>query len=179
MEKNRNIDKNIIENKLLLSKLKNEIEKNFWINENDIQYIIRNESLTSLEKLKLDLQNKNKNFWKEEIEKLYEKLNQVKSLIEDESKNKILDLKKEVEEKINIDNFQNKIEKYLPRKLIKIAKNPEKPHEHLVWASLWIANSTIAIWESILKIWTWIIKSPYDLYLLASWKAELENVKRI
>lgn len=168
-----------IESKILLKNLKNEISKNFWIKNDLLENLILNKSINSLEKLKLELQNKNNFLEKEKIKELFLKINEAKILFEEISKNQRENLKNEIEEEININNFSNNLEKFLPRKLVKTAKNPEKPHEHLIWASLWIANSAIAIWEGILKVWIWIIKSPYDLYLLAFWKAEIENIKKI
>lgn len=180
LKNNSNLRENIeLESKVLLSKLKIEISKNFWLKENEIENLIIDNSINSLEKLKLELQNQNKSYWNNEVKEIFEKLNEIKNLLEKISKKEISDLKKEVEEKIDINNFENSLEKYLPRKLLKVAKNPEKPHEHLIWASLWIANSTFATFETIAKIWIWIVKTPYDLYLLLSWKAELENIKKV
>lgn len=177
--KEKDLNLKNIENKILLQKLKQEIEENFWIEEKDLKELIKSKTSESIELLKVEMLNKNKNFWKEKINELFEKINEIKQILKENSQNEIEKLKKQVEESINVNNFTNDLEKYLPRKLLKVAKNPEKPHEHLIWASLWIANSTFAAFETIAKIWVWIIKTPYDLYLLASWKWELKNIKKV
>ena len=129
----------------LLQKLSNEIFQKFWIDIQKAQFLIKTESINSLENLKKELKAENK-------------------FLEND-----------------IDNFQNSLEwkNILPRKLVKIARNPEKPHEHLLWASLGLANSVVAVWSVIINTWIWILKSPYDLYLIASWKWEIENAKKI
>lgn len=159
-----------------ISILKQEIENNKNINEN-LKYNI----LDSLENLKYEVDSKNKaNFEKEKIF-LNSKFDSIKEIIKTNSiieKNQLFteiainSLKDEI-------NFNNILEKYLPRNLIKIARNPNLPHEHIIWISLWAANSIISIWESIFKIWLWIVKMPYDLYLLISWKGEIESIKKV
>lgn len=178
MEKeNKIID---FENKLLLSNLKKEVSINFWINTEQIAKIIKNESLISLEKLKIELQNQNKILSKEEINILYNKLNKIKILIEETSKNEINNLKEEISKNNEIKNYKPTENNFLfSRKMINKVKNPEKPHEHLLWLSLGITNSAFTIGQTIFKIWFGILKSPYDLYLILSWKWELENLKNI
>ena len=165
----------------LLQKLSNEIFQKFWIDIQKAQFLIKTESINSLENLKKELKAENKFLENDKIEELFLKLKEFKNILESASKNEIPKLKYEVEEQIDIDNFQNSLEwkNILPRKLVKIARNPEKPHEHLLWASLGLANSVVAVWSAIINTWIWILKSPYDLYLLASWKWELENAKKI
>lgn len=174
----KNFRENItLKNKILIKNLEKEISNNFWLEKKEIEFFIKNESLNSREQLKIEFQNKNKNFWNTKIEELFDKLGEIKKL-QEFTKNETFELKNEVEKQLE-DNFHNPLEKYLSRKMINIARRPEKPHEHILWATLWIANSLISISESIFKLGLWIIKSPYDLYLILSWKWELENIKKI
>lgn len=166
----------------ILQSLADDISWKYWIEKEKAISLIRQESIKTIEDLKQEL--KKENLDRTELDKLFLEIQKIKNILNRFSEVEISKLKSQIEiaslkEKIDIDTFQNSLEWKLPRKLLKIAKNPEKPHEHLVWVSLWIANSTIAIWESIVKIWIWIIKSPYDLYLLISWKAEIESLKKI
>ena len=139
---------------------------------------IRENSVYSLENLKAELQKENKILELQKIQELFSDLQKARNIFGKESKKEIINLKQELE--IDTNNyFSNVLESKLPRKLIKKAKNPEKPHEYLLSVSLWTANSLIAIWSWIINVWVWILKSPYDLYLLASWKWELENAKKI
>ena len=169
---NIKISENSKKNNISLEELSLEISKKFWLESKKISLLIkeiRENSVYSLENLKAELQK---------IQELFSDLQKARNIFGKESKKEIINLKQELE--IDTNNyFSNILESKLPRKLIKKAKNPEKPHEYLLSVSLWTANSLIAIWSWIINVWVWILKSPYDLYLLASWKWELENAKKI
>lgn len=175
-EKN-NLIKNDTEN--LLNKLRDKISEKYWIEKQKAEFLIKKESFTSIQDLKEELQN-NKNFLENsKLEELLNDLNNVKEILKNSSKNEISKLNSEIKNSLENKNDSTFIEKYFSENFLKTAKNPEKPHEHLIWASLWIANSSLVLGESIWKIWIWILKSPYDLYLLVSGKAELENIKKV
>lgn len=163
----------------LLWELSKEISNNFWIEIEKAVYLIKKESIISLDSLRQELIKQKDKLENKKIEELYLRLKEIKNILEIYSKTEIVKLKNEVEEKIDIDNFKNSLEWKLSRKMINIAKKPRLFHEHLLWASLWVANSLVAIWESTIKILIWFIKSPYDLYLILSGKAEIENIKKI
>jgi hypothetical protein len=57
-------------------------------------------------------------------------------LITNSSKIEIKTLKEDVEKSINIDEFKNSLENYLPPNLIEKAKNANKPHEHILGFAL-------------------------------------------
>jgi hypothetical protein len=61
-------------------------------------------------------------------------------------------LKDDIEKSINIEEFKNHIEKYLPPKLINKAKNPKAPHEHILGLALGTANSIIATADILYQI---------------------------
>jgi hypothetical protein len=67
----------------------------------------------------------------------------------------------------------------LPVKLVEKAKNPEKFHEHILWFTLWTANSIIAITDALYQIGVGIIKAPYHLYLVVSGKWEVDGIKEV
>jgi hypothetical protein len=95
-------------------------------------------------------------------------------VIENYSKLEIKILRENIEQNINIEDFENHLEKILPKKLVRKAKNPKKIHEHILWFTLWTANSIIAIVDALYQIGAGIIKAPYHLYLVISGKWEVE-----
>lgn len=157
-EQQEKIEKNTWE---LLKNLSEEISKKYWIEKQKAINLIKSKSIKSIEDLKKEFESQNK---KEKIlfEELFLELNNAKE------KRQIL------QNEINWN-----LEKNLPENLLEKAKNPKNLHEHILWASLWIANSAIIFWKTLTNIWLWILKSPYDLYLVLKWKWEFENFKKI
>ena len=176
-------DKEKKEKKIILEKLANDISKKFKIEKKESLILIKNNTLDWLEKLKKEIKetwSKNLNSLNnDELEKLFLILKWAQELIENSSKIEIKILKNDVEKTINIDEFKNHIENYLPSKLINKAKNPILIHEHILWFTLWSANSMIATVDLLYQIWAWIIKTPYHIYLVISWKWEFKSWKDI
>lgn len=169
--------------KLMLEKLADEISKKFKIEKKEALLLIKNNTLDWLENLKKEI----KETWSQslnklnnsDLERLFLILKWAQELIENSSKIEIKILKDEVEKTINIDEFKNHIEDYLPSKLINKAKNPKLLHEHILWFALWSANSIIATIDLLYQIWAWIIKTPYHIYMIVSWKWEIKSMKNI
>lgn len=179
IEKN-NISAWILDKKKLLSELAEDIARKFWIDKNQAETLIKKDTLNSLKSLTEELtskENNDKKLNEKELEKLFFTLRWALEVIENSSKIEIKTLKDDVEKSIDIENFKNKIEDYLPAELIKKAKNPQNLHEHILWFSLWSANSIIATVDALYQIGVWIIKAPYDLYLVITWKAEFKKIK--
>lgn len=176
METNKN-NINYLKSSELIENLSKEISLKFWIEKQKAIYLIQKDSITSLDSLKNELDKKD--FETKRIEELFSTLEKTKKILEIQYQIERNKLKNEVEEKIDIDNFKNNLEWKLPRNLLKKAKSPEKLHEHILWASLWATNSIIASLDFLINLWYWIIKTPYDLYLILSWKAEIESIKKI
>jgi hypothetical protein len=63
--------------------------------------------------------------------------------------------------------------------LVEKAKDPKLLHEHILWFTLWTANSIISVLDTFYQIGTWIIKTPYHLYLIISGKWEIDGLKEI
>lgn len=178
----KNFEKNNLNQditKKLLEKLSSDIFKKYWIEKQKIEVLIKRESLISIENLKLELQNQNKILDNFTLNELLKDLNKAKENLNLISKNERINLIKSIENQNNFMKNNNFLEKKLPRKLVKTAQNPKNLHENILWLSLWTASSILTISESIVKIWIWIFKSPYDLYLISTWKAEMENIKKI
>ncbi len=182
-----NIDKNNnnlwkIDNKKLLEELVLDIAKKYWIDKEDTKDLIKKETLTWIDSLKKEIQKKNyegKKLNESELENLFFTLKWALEIIENSSKIEIKSLREDVEKYINIDDFKNRIEDFLPPNLVFKAKNAEKLHEHILWFALWSANSILTTVEYLYQIWKWIILAPYHLYMIISWKSETESFKDI
>jgi hypothetical protein len=100
-------------------------------------------------------------------------------VIEQSSKIEIKVLKEDIEKQVNIEEFKNHIEDYLPAKLIQKAKNPKKLHEHILWFALWTTNSIFKTIDILYQIWKGLIKTPIDLYMIITWKGKSESFKDV
>ena len=182
-----NIEKNNInpwafDKKKLLNELANDIANKFWIDKTKAEKLIKSETLASLDSLKVELNkeiSKEKQLNNKELEKLFFTLKWALDVIEKSSKIEIKILKEDIEKTINIEEFKNHIEDFLPAELIKRAKNPWNPHEHILWLALWTANSLVATADILYKIWRGILQTPYHIYLIITWKAKSDSFKNI
>ncbi len=149
-------EKERLDKKVLLEELANDIAKKFWIEKENTKKLIINETVEWVENLKSEIKNSNDNSLNEldtkDIEKLFLTLKWAQEIIENSSKIEIKILKDDVEKTINIDQFKNQIEDYLPSKLINKAKNPQNLHEHILWFALWSTNSIIATADILYQI---------------------------
>ena len=162
------------------NKLATEISIKYKIEKKEALRLIRWRTLESLDSLRDQIElweNRNLDkLSKKEIENLFLTLRWAQEVIENFSKFELIILKEEVENSISPKNI---LETYLPNELVQKAKNPTQLHEHILWFSLWTANSIIAIVDALYQIWAWIIKTPYHLYLVVSWKAEIDWIDKI
>ena len=170
----------------LEKKLAKEISSDFSISEKLAKKFIY-ETHLSLEDFKKQLQKeKIKNnelkekLTKQKVEKLYFAILWAKKLIEDLSKKDLEKLKNILEKKeFVIWEVEEVLEKIFSKNLIGKAKNPNNISEHIMWASLWILNSTVVIWELLYSIWIWILKTPSDLYAVFTNTWEIDSLKKI
>lgn len=181
IEKN-NINPWAFDKKKLLDELALDIANKFWIEKQKAKELIKQDTLKWIDSLKAEL-NKNledkEKLNQKELEKLFFTLKWALDVIENSSKLEIKILKDDVEKHINIEEFKNHIEDYLPPKLIKVAKNAKKPHEHILWLALWTTNSIVATADILYKIWKWVLQAPYHIYLIITWKAKTDSFKNI
>lgn len=163
------------EKKDLEEKIAVEISKKYNIEKKEALRLIRSETLESLDSLRSQIDNSDEKklnkLPKKELENLFLTLKWAQEIIWNLSQLELVILKEELENTIITKNI---LEDYLPKKLVDRAKNPEKLHEHILGFSLWTANSIIAIVDTLYQIWAGIIKAPYHIYLVISWKAEIE-----
>lgn len=172
-----------IDKRILLDELATDISRKFWIEKEKAKSLIKNETFKSVENLKEEINQSNDNnlskLDKKDVEKLFLTIKWANEVIENLSKIEIKTLKEDVEKSINIDEFKNQIEDFLPSKLLERAKDPKNLHEQILWFALWTANTLISTADILYQIWAWIIKTPYHLYMIISWKWEIKSFKNI
>ncbi len=182
VEKN-NLNPWILDEKTLLEELASDIASKFWIEKDKAKELIKKDTLSWIYSLKAQLEkerkDEDKQLSKKELEKLFFTLKWALDVIENSSKIEIKVLKEDIEKTINIWDFVNIWESILPKKLVNIAKNPKKPHEHILGFTLGTANSIIATADVLYRIWKWIIQSPYHLYMIISWKWKSDSFKDV
>ena len=175
-----------LKEKELLEKLSLEISSDFSISEKLAKKLLYKTHL-SLSELKdeiyLDqdekLENKDK-FDEQKLEKLFFSISWIKEIIENASKLEIEELKQVLENSdfLKLDDNQL-IKKFFSKQLIDRAKNPKNISDQIMWASLWITNSTIIITDTLYNIWRGFITSVPDLISILSWKWEIESIKKV
>ena len=174
-----NINPWILDKKNLLDELAIDIANKFWIEKSKAKDLIKSNTLSWIDSLKNELKNENKVFTEKDFEELFFSIKWAIELIKNSSKIEIQTLRKDVEKTVQIEDFTNNLEKYLPPTLIEKAKNPLKPHEHILGFALWSANSIITTVEYLYKIGKWMILAPYHLVMIISWKAETNSFKDV
>lgn len=182
VEKN-NINPGALDKKRLLDELAIDIAHRFWMDKQKAVDLLKTDINKWLEELKgeilkIDDENLNK-LWDKELKQLFFTLKWALDVIEKTSKNEIQILKKDIEKSIDIEEFKNKIEEYLPKNLIQKAKNPQNIAEHILGFALGTTNSIFKTADILYQIWKWIIKTPYHLYMMISWKWESDSFKDI
>lgn len=182
IEQNNNSWK--FDTKKLLDELLNDISKEYWIDKSSAEKLIKSKSINSLKTLKKELEESSlpdneKKLDNSKLEKLFFTISWAKEVIEKASRNKLNIIKEEIENVTNFEDFKNSLEDFLPADIIQLAKNPKNLHHQILWASLWVSNSLIKTVDILYQIWKWILKTPYDLYLIITWKGEYNWFKNI
>ena len=191
IEKNK-LNAWILNKKDLEDKLAIEIARKFWMEKNKALLLLKTDISKWLEELKKEINKqedeKLKKFENKKLEDLFFTIKWALEIIEKISQIEIKILKDDIEWnyieqnnewKINISDFKNYIEDYLPPKLLIKAKNPNAIHEHILGFALWTTNSIIKTVEILYKIWKWILTTPIDLYMIITWKAKTDSFKNI
>lgn len=182
IEKNK-INPWTLNKKKLLDELAIDIARKFWMDKQKAIDLLKTDISKWLSELKNEISKQDneelKKLNNKKLEELFLILKWAIDLIEQSSKIEIKILKDDLEKQVNIEDFKNHLEDYLPAKLIQKAKNPKKIHEHILWFALWTANSIFKTVDILYQIWLWIIKTPIDLYMIITWKAESKSFKDI
>jgi len=182
IEKN-NIPAWALAKKKLLDELAIDIANKFWMDKQKAVDLLKTDTSKWLDALKNEISKQNdeelNKLWNKKLEELFLTIKWALELIEKSSKIEIKILKDDVEKSINIEEFVNHIEDYLPPNLLKKAKNPQKVHEHILWFALWTANSVFKTVDILYQIWKGIIKTPIDIYMIITWKGKSDSFKDV
>jgi len=173
-----------LDTKKLLDNLRDNISDEFWIDKSSAEILIKSKSIDNLNSLKEELYNselgsKNEKLSDSKLEKLFFTISWAKELIEQSSRNELNAIKNEIEKTIIFQEYTQQLENILPSQIVNDAKNPKNLHHHILWVSLWISNSIIKTADILYQIWKGVLKTPYDLYLIISWKWEYNWFKNI
>lgn len=173
----------VLNKKRLLEELAIDIAREYWMQQKEAVNLLKIDINKWLSELKNELNKLNdknlNNLSDKKLEKLFFTLKWALDVIEKTSKNEIEILKRDIEESINIEEFKNNIEDYLPPKLIQKAKYPENIADHILWFALGTANSIFKTAEILYQIWKWLITTPYHLYMIITWKGETNSFREI
>lgn len=71
------------------------------------------------------------------------------------------------------------VSKLLPQNLIERAENPQNFWDNVIWGLVWITETIAVTWKFVWETAFWILKSPYDLYQIATWKAEYDWSRKV
>ena len=196
MKEQPKINSWVLKQKELLEKLTNEISSNFSIPEKLAKKLIY-ETHLSLDGLRLELRKiekkkgdnqeeesiDDKKEFNDKVEKLFFILAWARELIWESSKTEIQKLKK-ILKKIWLNEDitfveSDLIKKIFSKKLVLKAKNPKNISDQIMWASLWITNSTIIITDVLYRVWKGFVTSVPDLISILSWRWEIESIKKV
>lgn len=168
-----------ISTKVLLRELAQDIATEYHIQTASAEKLIQSNALKDREALQKELANNTEtaSLSTKQQEELFYTIQWAKEIIAEQTSIKIETLK----DKINIDKFTNDAESYFPTKLLKKAKNPQKPHEHVLWIALGSANSIIKTAQFCYEVWKWFVQTPYHIYLLVTKQAQMDtnSIKKI
>ena len=176
-----------IDTSKLLSELSEDISKDFGINEETAKQLTELKTENGLEWLKFEITKSNiseeqkellNNFWDEKLEKLFFTIKWTIDNINKASQNKLDVLKSEIDSssfKPNTSWIKTKLSKNIISKI----ENPKNIWDNIIWASVWAINSLQKTVETLYNIWKWIIQTPYDLYTIIKWDAEIKDIKKV
>jgi hypothetical protein len=144
----------------------------FGIDIQQVKNLIENKTNSNLEDLQSSL-------WNSEIINLSDLLwdiNSAKSQIEDLSKQFREELKKSIDQNAFKPEKHEYIttQKIFSENFIHKIKNPKTFSENIIWAWVWLIDSTEAITLFLYGLGKWILLTPYHIYLLITAKAKIK-----
>jgi len=171
--KDLNLDKEIITNLTALIDIKTKtgldllkFELSDFKKEIKLSNTLSNQEKETIEKLT-----------EEEKEKLFNVLKWYKKLVWNDSKNNLESLKDSIQKEISINEWD--FEKILPKNILTKLENPKSVWDEILWIAFWTANSIYTTTKFLYELWTWLIKTPYHIYLIVSWKAKYKIPENI
>lgn len=165
----------------LLSSLSRELSQKYGIEASSVERMLTNKTKLSLQEFRNEmLSNGNSSLSENQTEELYHSIEGYKKLVIEHTKFDIETLKSRVSNDLSqTESIGNTVLKNIFPTMMQRVQNPKTLSDEFTWAILWALDSGITFWYICYKIGLWIIKSPYDLYLITSWKWTYKNWKRI
>lgn len=156
----------------LLQKLAKEISQKYGIDITKVKNLIESKTSWKLEDLQLSLKNSEKI----NLDDLLWEINAAKFKIEDISKKYREDLKKTIGQKEFEPDTHEYItsQRFLSEKFLTRIQNPHGISDNILWAGIWVIDSTEAIIFFLYNLGKWILLTPYHLYLIIKWEAKIK-----
>lgn len=161
----------------LLHDLASKIAQEFGIDVSEVKELIKWDTLGDLDWLKAQVWSSEKiNFIR-----LQQVLQDAHDSIEALSRNRRNALKASLEKNDYQPESHEYIttRKFLPQSLVQKAKNPQHIWDQCIGLGLGLIDSWEAVVVFSYKLWTWILLTPYHLYLLLTWKAKYKGFSKI
>jgi len=166
------------ETSVLLSKLANEIAKEFWIDVSEVQRLISWSTLNDLNSLKSSIK------WSWEwinIGRLQDAITSARNKIEAHSKKKIESLKHSVDQDSYSPEYHEfkAARKILSTSIMQRAYQPQSYTDQLVWVGIWFIDTSEAVVLFTYGLAKWILLTPYHIYLMVTWKGSYDFSAKI
>ena len=166
-----------VDTKNLLNKLAKEIAQKYWLDIKQVEKLIRSKTGSKLDSLKSMVSSSGETIDLAEFKNV---IAGAKNVIEKASKDEIELLKGTIEKtSLNPNKDIYLSDKFIPQNLMDRAQDPQNLWDNIIGAWIGILNSTEEFVALLYNIWAGIIKTPYHIYLVVSWKAEYEWFKNI
>jgi hypothetical protein len=168
-----------------LKRLSQEISQQFWIDSKNAELLLKTKTSLSLQEFRQEVQtlwekNTSPQLSLEQSERLYNIVNWYRKLITAKTELGIETLKQSIQtENPASKSFGQQIGKRYFPDLQKRAQNPENFSDQISGWFLWVFESSITMVDLCYRIGLGIIKSPYDIYRIITWKARYDNWRRI
>lgn len=189
-----NLAKNNNEAKIIIEKnketLTDNLAKKLWISRETTNELIKFDTENSIEKLKQEL-SKIKSIDKtkfDENKELVEIRNTIKQIqflqneITSKSRLEIASLNDSLKEQIELYKISSTFplsSKIFSPEFINKAQNPKSFTDNLAAFTVRTTDSVYESWKITKDLFVWVIKSPIDLYKIATWKAETDSFKNV
>jgi len=161
-----------LETSRLLQSLAQDISRKYGLDIVEVKRLIEDKTYSNLE----DLQ---KSLWNDEsinIKNLLWEINNAKTLIEDLSKKHRDQLKN------SISRFPLEVDKHdyissrkiFSKPFIARIQEPKNISDNILWAGVWIIDSSEAVIFFLYNLGKWILLTPYHVYLLLRWEGKIK-----
>lgn len=169
-------------------KMINSLAWKLWISSESAKKLSELKTITDISILKKELGrikvDEDKYDETEELNQIFNEIQNIQFLqneLKSKSRVEIASLKEQLEiipeyKIVSEDSISNKFtsSEYLAR-----IETWETFWDNLVWVMFWSADSIYSLWNYAKDLAFWIVKSPVDLYKLATWKAEIDSFKNV